>query len=142
MPSDVGPRFSTIDGLCDRSAGGANPASCIVSPLSEQKDDDSLMRGRQRYSTSLLLLAALQVADAFLTVRGLEAGVHEQNPLMRGSRGVMAITKVLTTASTIVIAEKMWKRNRIAAIATMVAANAVTAVVVGRNARIVSAARR
>lgn len=36
-------------------------------------------------------------------------------------------------ATTVAIGEKMWTRNRAAAIATMVAANAVTAVVVARK---------
>jgi hypothetical protein len=87
-------------------------------------------------------LATLHAADAALTVKGLGAGAHEVNPLMRGDRRVMTLTKVATTAATVLIAEKMWKRNKAAAIASMVAANAVTAVVVARNAAIVSAARR
>lgn len=90
------------------------------------------------YST----LAALHAADAVLTVQGLDAGVHEQNPLMRGNRGVMTLTKMVSMATTVVVAEKMWKRNRAAAIATMVAANVVTAVVVARNANLVNQAAR
>jgi hypothetical protein len=86
-------------------------------------------------------LAALQGADAWLTMKGLDAGVHERNPLMRGNRGVMTLTKAISMATTVAIAEKMWKRNRAAAIATLVAANAVTAVVVARNAQIVRGAR-
>lgn len=90
------------------------------------------------YST----LAVLHAADAILTVQGLDAGIHEQNPLMRGNRSVMTLTKVLSMATTIAVAEKMWKRNRAAAIATMVAANVVTAAVVARNVRSVNGAAR
>jgi hypothetical protein len=111
-----------------------------VKPVFAGKADD--IAGRPRLMLPLYsTLAALQGADAYLTARGLAAGVHEHNPLMRRGNGIMTVTKMVTTATTIVIAEKMWKRNRAAAIATMVAANAVTAAVVARNARIVSAVR-
>lgn len=87
------------------------------------------------YST----LIGLQVADAALTMQGLNAGARELNPLMRNSTS-MTLTKVATMATTIVIAERMWKRNKPAAIAALVAANVVSGVIVARNARIVSAA--
>lgn len=89
------------------------------------------------YST----LVTLQAADAMLTMRGLNAGAHELNPLMRNSTA-MTVTKVATMATTVVIAEKMWKRNKPAAIAALIAANAVSGIVVARNARIVSASQR
>lgn len=89
------------------------------------------------YST----LIGLQVADAALTVQGLNAGARELNPLMRNSTS-MTLTKVATMATTVVIAERMWKRNKPAAIAALVAANVVSGVIVARNARIVSATGR
>jgi hypothetical protein len=82
-------------------------------------------------------LVALQGADAALTVRGLELGLRERNPLMRGGVG-MTVTKVLGTATVVFVTEKMWRRNRLAAIATIVAANVVSGAVVWHNARLVA----
>jgi hypothetical protein len=82
-------------------------------------------------------LVGLQGADAALTVKGINLGLRERNPLMRGGVG-MTITKVLGTATVILVTEKMWRRNRLAAIATIVAANAVSGAVVWHNARLVA----
>jgi hypothetical protein len=60
------------------------------------------------------------------------------NPLVAptaGSPGVSLAIKAGTTATTIYFAEKLWKRNRAAAIVTMVAVNAGTAAIVARNLR-------
>lgn len=81
-------------------------------------------------------LIALQGADAELTVRGLDLGLHERNPLMRGGVG-MTVTKVLGTATVIFVTEKVWRRNRLAALATIVAANLVSGAVVWHNARLI-----
>lgn len=86
-------------------------------------------------------LVALQGADAALTVQGINLGLRERNPLMRGGVG-MTVTKVLGTATVVVVTEKMWRRNRLAAIATIVAANVVSGVVVWHNARLVADQRR
>jgi len=82
-------------------------------------------------------LLALQGADAALTVRGIDLGLRERNPLMRSGVG-MTVTKVLGTATVILVTEKMWHRNRLAAIATIVAANVVSGAVVWHNARLVA----
>jgi hypothetical protein len=86
-------------------------------------------------------LIALQSADAALTVRGLDLGLRERNPLMRGGVG-MTVTKVLGTATVMLVTEKMWRRNRLAAIATIVAANMVSGAVVWHNARLVGSQPR
>jgi hypothetical protein len=85
------------------------------------------------YST----MAAMQGADMLLTIQGQDRGLHEQNPLMRGNSAAMIATKAVATATTIVLLEQMWKRNRTAAVAIAVAANAVTMAVVARNAHLV-----
>jgi hypothetical protein len=81
--------------------------------------------------------AALQAMDAHSTYSAIGRGAHEANPLMKGvvgNKGAMMAMKAGVAASTIWIAEKMWKRgNRLGAIVTMVAANSVTGIVVARN---------
>ncbi len=81
-------------------------------------------------------LAGLQVYDAYSTTRGLSQGARELNPLMRGIAGNSAAlwtVKAATTASSILVAERLWKRNRTAAILTMLALNGVVASVATHN---------
>jgi len=86
-----------------------------------------------------LLQGALQGVDAFTTIKGMKQGHAEQNPIFRGQNaGVMLTTKLITTTSSIFLAEKMWKKNRAAAIAIMVASNIVTSAVVANNYRTLS----
>jgi Domain of unknown function (DUF5658) len=85
--------------------------------------------------------AALQVMDATSTFKALDLGGREANPLMQGvvkNRTAMMAVKAGVAASTIWMSEKMWRRgNRVGAIVTMVAANAVTAAVVAHNYQVV-----
>jgi hypothetical protein len=83
-------------------------------------------------------LAALQAFDAYSTVRGLSRGAQEGNPLMQhvagNTVGFLAL-KAATTAVPMILAERMWKHNKVGAIALMVAANGVAAVVGVNNAQ-------
>ena len=89
-------------------------------------------------------LAGLQAYDVYSTHQGLSQGAQELNPFMKGmtsnSTG-MIVTKALTTATTIAIAERLWHTNKKAAIITMLAANTVMAIVAANNARILHTTR-
>jgi hypothetical protein len=80
---------------------------------------------------------ALQAMDAHSTYSAINRGAHEANPLMKnvvGNKGAMMAVKAGVAASTIWMAESMWKRgNRVGAIVTMIAANSVTGFVVAHN---------
>lgn len=80
---------------------------------------------------------ALQAMDAHSTFSAINGGAHEANPLMKGvvgNKGAMLAVKAGVAASTIWMAESMWKRgNRVGAIVTMIAANSVTGFVVAHN---------
>ncbi|MDP1571857.1 MAG: DUF5658 family protein [Vicinamibacterales bacterium] len=81
-------------------------------------------------------LAALQVMDALSTFRGLELGAIEANPVMAGiadNRKAMFAVKAGVTAASILVAERLWKRNRVAAVVTMVGLNALIGTVVAHN---------
>jgi hypothetical protein len=84
-----------------------------------------------------LAQSALQAMDAHSTYSAINRGAHEANPLMKGvvgNKGAMLAVKAGVAASTIWMAEKMWKRgSRVGAIVTMIAANSVTGIVVARN---------
>jgi Domain of unknown function (DUF5658) len=83
---------------------------------------------------------ALQAMDAHSTYAAINRGAHEANPVMKnvvGNRGAMLAMKAGVAASTIWMAESMWKRgNRIGAVMTMIAANSVTGFVVAHNYRL------
>ncbi len=85
---------------------------------------------------------ALQALDAHSTYAAINRGGVEANPLMKGvvqNKGAMMAVKAGVAASTIWIAERMWKRgNRVGAIATMLIANGVTAAVVANNYKVAS----
>ena len=81
--------------------------------------------------------AALQGADLYTTRRALDAGHIEANPFFKNaSFGTMVGAKVAATAASIFIAEKLWKRNRYAAIGVMVITNIGMSAVVANNYRV------
>ena len=82
--------------------------------------------------------AVLQAYDVYSTKQGLARGGREANPLMTGvvgSTSAFIAMKAVVGAGTVVAAERLWKTNKPAAIAVMVAANGVAAIVAARNAR-------
>ena len=83
-------------------------------------------------------LAGVNALDAYSTVRALNAGAHEANPLVAPAAahmGASLAVKAVSTATSIYLAESLWKKNRAAAIATMIAVNGVTAAIAARNFR-------
>jgi len=84
--------------------------------------------------------ATLQAFDVYSTQQALARGAREANPLMQpvvGNPTAFWAVKATATIATIAAAEHLWrqKRNRKAAIAVLVASNAVAAVVAANNAR-------
>jgi hypothetical protein len=105
---------------------------------------ESLRRafGRDRRPGGLVAmyagLGALNALDVYSTMRALDRGARETNPVVKataGNLGVSLAVKAATTAGSIYFAEKLWKKNRAAAIVTMAAVNVATAAVVARNLR-------
>ena len=83
-------------------------------------------------------LASLQLLDVQTTARALKNGARESNPLLAGfasnAPAVLAL-KVGTTAGTIYLTERLWKKNRAAALVMMVGLNSAYAVIVTHNYR-------
>ena len=82
--------------------------------------------------------AALQAFDVYSTREALALGGREANPLMQGvvgNTGSFVAVKAALTVGTIIAAERLWKTNKVGAIAVMVASNSVAALVAARNAR-------
>ncbi|MDP1570883.1 MAG: hypothetical protein Q8L86_12870 [Vicinamibacterales bacterium] len=83
-------------------------------------------------------LVLLQGMDFHTTRQGMALGAHETNGLIRnGNAGTTTALKMASAATTIFIAEKMWKKNRAGALALMVATNVVLGAVVANNANVI-----
>ena len=84
--------------------------------------------------------ASLQVLDAHATARALDGGAVEANPIMRGFTGSTAGMLAIKTAGTVGVvwaSERMWRRNKTAAVLFLVAANSAMGWVVQHNYRAV-----
>ena len=100
---------------------------------------DSLRTDRPGVLPALYVsFGALQALDAHSTLRALDRGQAEGNPVMRGIVSQPAAVvglKAATTAGTILLTEKLWRRHRTAAIVLMVAVNAGYLAIVTHNYR-------
>jgi hypothetical protein len=79
----------------------------------------------------------LQALDYHSTARALASGAgREANPLARGlvrSRPALITAKAAATAGVIVAGEKMWRKNRLGAIAFVATMNVAMGVIVAHN---------
>jgi hypothetical protein len=83
---------------------------------------------------------ALQALDVHSTRRALSRGAVEANPLMKGvsgNAGLLIALKCAATAGTILGAERLSKKHRLASVLLMVGANSAMAYVVSHNYRVV-----
>jgi hypothetical protein len=83
---------------------------------------------------------ALQIMDVVSTTRALNAGLTEGNTAMRGVVDrplAVAAVKAGSTAATIFLVNRIARKNRAAAILTMLAINSAYSVVVVHNFRAV-----
>jgi hypothetical protein len=88
--------------------------------------------------------AALQLFDAYSTQRAISGGATEANPVMKnvvGNRAAFWSVKVAATVAPMMAAERLWKRNKVAAIAVMAASNGVMAAVAAHNASVLKSQR-
>jgi hypothetical protein len=80
--------------------------------------------------------AIMQALDVHSTFKGLERGASEANPIMGGlvkNRPLFIVTKSLVGAGTIMAARQVAKKNKIAAVATLIGLNAMYGYVVNHN---------
>ena len=81
--------------------------------------------------------AALHGLDVYSTSASLKAGYREANPLLQNANPATMIgIKAAAAITTVFVAEKLWRRNRTAAVAVMVGVNVGLAAVVANNYRI------
>lgn len=117
----------------DSSAAAAAPAIAVPARISASLSRPAALPAL--YAS----YAALQAYDVYSTRQALARGSREANPLMQGVVGNQSAfwaLKATVTVSTIMAAERLWKKNKTAAIAVMVVSNGVAAAVAARNASV------
>ena len=81
-------------------------------------------------------LAALQALDVHSTIRALDRGARESNPVvgaLGGSTAALVIVKAASATSAIFLTERLWRRHRVAAVLTMIGVNSSYALIVSHN---------
>lgn len=81
----------------------------------------------------------LQALDAVTTLRALEAGASEQNPLVggvAGHPGALLALKAGVAVGTIYLSERLWRKNPAAAVVLMAALNGAYLAIVANNHRV------
>jgi hypothetical protein len=98
---------------------------------------------RDRPSTLMTSLYAstvlMQALDVHSTLSAFSVGATEANPMMEGVTRTPAMfiaVKAGVAASTIFAAKQVYKRNKVAAVVTLVAINSAYAMVVSHNYRV------
>lgn len=105
-----------------------NPRAAITYGVDVRGEPPASMTGM------LVTHATLQGLDVVTTLRGLDAGRREVNPLLKSGNSALIIgSKVAVTTASILLAKKLWKDNPKAAMVTMVAMNVGLSMVVAQN---------
>ena len=105
--------------------------------LAQQRDE--LKRDRPAPLVPLYVaFVGLQALDVHSTFSALEGGAREANPMVRSALGNPAglfLLKAGTAAGVVLVSEKLWPRNRTAAVITMIALNSAYATIAAHNYR-------
>ena len=146
QPGDGAAGAGTVGVVITAPGPGPLPGGAIVAaPAVEAGTSQALSMtpgGPARRPNALPILyasfGALQALDAATTLRAVGRGATEANPVLTGiasNRGAMVAVKAASFASTVYLTERLWKKNRMAAVVTMVCVNSAYAVIVAHNYR-------
>jgi hypothetical protein len=130
----------SIAALPPTAAVDATPPPVLMPPLSVLSESASSVRRPSALVPLYISFAGLQLADVHSTSRALDRGAFEANPLMNafaGNKASLIAVKAAGGAVAIYASEQLWKTNRTAAIAFMIATNSAMAWVVQHNYRAV-----
>jgi hypothetical protein len=143
-------RAQGADGVRQLAATPSFAADAVVLPVvltAEQLPSLTrpapLPRASNRPSALMMSLyastAALQMLDVHSTITALDNGAVEANPLMKnvaGNKAAFVALKAGVAVTTILATRNMAKRNKVAAIATLIAVNSAYAFVVSHNYKV------
>jgi hypothetical protein len=120
--------------------------AATVAPATEAQPFEARPPARPAPLVGLYVsLAGLQALDITSTRRALDAGASEANPFMApfaASALALTVLKAGVTGATIFASERLWKKNRKAALLTMIGLNAAYGAIVARNYRIAAVQKR
>ena len=129
-------RLDLAPGFADALAPGTTQVSSLQRPA-------PLLRRSTGSSSSAAVMwslyastAALQALDVHSTMSAFDNGAVEANPMMKGIAGNKAAffaIKAGVAATTILTARSLAKRNKVAAIVTLIAINSAYAMIVNHN---------
>jgi hypothetical protein len=133
-----------------RPAGSATPIADSIDSAAQVQAQltqgfTTMPRGPKRPAALVGLyasFAALQIADGVSTFSALNAGGVEANPTMKAltkNRAAFFAFKAGASLATVYMTERLWKKNRKAAIVSMIVLNSVYATIVANNAKIARA---
>jgi len=110
----------------------------VAAPVLGQ-ERDQVSRDRPAPLVPLYIsFAALQALDVHSTLTALDSGARETNPMVRGALGNptgLFLLKAGTAAGVVLITERLWRRNRTAAVIMMVTLNSAYATIAAQNYR-------
>jgi hypothetical protein len=133
LGSTPAPALSTVNDIVSAEPIEAQYPS--ISPVSETLPSPRIGVLLPLYAS----FAGLQALDAHSTMRALENGGTERNPLLgdlAGQPAALFALKAGVTASTILLTERLRPKHRVAAIALMAALDSFYAMVVVHNYRV------
>lgn len=120
----------------DWTVTSAEPLTAMREPLASPVRADGRTTGTYVLRGLYGSFAMLQVLDVVSTRRVLEQGGHEVNPLVKpfaGNTAALVTMKAAGTAATIVLTNRLARKNRIGAIVTAAALNSLYVAVVSNN---------
>jgi hypothetical protein len=123
------------------AASAQEPAVALPAAQQVFVTADVPATARPKRPKMLIPLYALQLSlhglDVHSSLQALERGHREANPLLRNATsGQMIGAKLASSAASVWVAERLWKKNRPAAMILMAAVNVGLAAVVANNYRI------
>jgi hypothetical protein len=117
----------------------------IDTPLTVQPAADRSSRRGLLITSLYVSFIALQALDAHSTIRALDRGARESNPMIAPfaeNTAALIALKAGTAAGVIYMTDRVRRHNRVASIVIMAAANSVYATIVARNYRVAQQAGR
>lgn len=112
-------------------------SSQLVLPRPSTKTSSDIA-GRSMMTSLYATTAAMQMMDVHSTLKAINVGAIEANPLMSGlvkNRAAFLTTKAAMAAATIYATHKMAKNNKLGAALTLIAINSAYAMIVKNNYR-------
>jgi hypothetical protein len=129
----IAPTTSAFAGTAAPRLNAEQIQRALPPPVERRNQSSTLMTSL--YASTV----AMQALDVHSTLSAFRAGAGEANPLMQDvtkNRAMFMAVKAGVAASTILAARQLSKRNRVAAVATLVAINSAYAMVVSHNYRV------